>query len=356
MATNLTATVSTTSDPGAIASSGFTTTTRQALSGVTVGLSNTAAASNSTYVIGFTLSASGTLAGSANSRIDITFPAGTTFASLTGNATVVDTTTGQDVGNCFSPSGLVIQCYLDTAATIPSGRTVRISFTGITNPAATGEKQLTVVTTSDTQATGNYQIGQAEPLDTTLLTGPAGPTNDTTPTFTFTGNGTGFECRVDAGAVRRLHVAVHHPRADARRPHVRGAVDHRRRARSDARDADVRDRHDAARRAGRRLGTGRRDDRHGAGVRVHRGRRRRSAGSTTRPSRRARRRTRHPRWPPEPHVFEVRARDAAGNVATSSRAFTVTVPQQQTPTPDAERRHRRPAAPSRRRCPTERRG
>ena len=39
------------------------------------------------------------------------------------------------------------------------------------------------------------------PPDTTITAGPSGPTNDSTPTFSFTSEaGATFECRVDAAA------------------------------------------------------------------------------------------------------------------------------------------------------------
>ena len=45
-------------------------------------------------------------------------------------------------------------------------------------------------------------VEDSAPPNTTIDSGPAGPTNDNTPTFTFSANetGTSFECRVDSGA------------------------------------------------------------------------------------------------------------------------------------------------------------
>ena len=100
VAANNTVSVTTTSDPASVTSATYATTTAGQLSAVSAALGNLAPSATTQYVVGFTLSASGALANTANSRIDITFPAGTTFGSRSGGETVVDTTTGQDVGFC----------------------------------------------------------------------------------------------------------------------------------------------------------------------------------------------------------------------------------------------------------------
>ncbi len=87
VSTNHTVTVSTTSDPGGVPSAGFTTTVPGQLTAVTVdnATPTRAAGGRTNYTVGFTLSAGGTLSGSANSRIYVTFPTGTTFAGMSGN-------------------------------------------------------------------------------------------------------------------------------------------------------------------------------------------------------------------------------------------------------------------------------
>src|SRR3954451_7821217 len=108
----------------------------------------TAAGARTTYVVAFTLTTG--ISNATASRINVTFPAGTAFDGL-ASETVVDTTNGVDVGFCFGPSALTIQCGLDTGASIPAGRTVRVTFNGITNPTVAGtDKTVSVTTTSDT--------------------------------------------------------------------------------------------------------------------------------------------------------------------------------------------------------------
>src|SRR4051812_14261460 len=77
----------------------------------------TAAGARTQYVVGFTLTSG--ISNATAGRISVTFPAGTAFGGLISNETVVDTTSGQDVGFCGGPSGLTIQCSLDTGASIP---------------------------------------------------------------------------------------------------------------------------------------------------------------------------------------------------------------------------------------------
>ena len=76
------------------------------ISAVTVDNTNPsrAAGARTQYVVGFTTSATGGgMSGAANSRIDVTFPTGTTFAGYV-SATVRDLTTATDVGSCANPS------------------------------------------------------------------------------------------------------------------------------------------------------------------------------------------------------------------------------------------------------------
>src|SRR3954454_13669597 len=122
------------------------------------GTPTTAAGARTTYVVSFTLTTG--ISNATAGRINVTFPGGTAFDGL-ASETVVDTTTGQDIGFCFSPAGLTIQCALDTNASIPAGRTVRIAFNGVTNPTtAAATKTLTVSTTSDPSAitSANYAV------------------------------------------------------------------------------------------------------------------------------------------------------------------------------------------------------
>ncbi len=79
-------------------------------------------------------------------------------------------------------------------------------------------------------AVGEFAEDETPP-DTTIDSGPEGPTNDTTPTFGFssTEEPATFECRVDEGAYLALHHAPHDRNPRGRLPHLLRAGDRRRR-------------------------------------------------------------------------------------------------------------------------------
>ena len=156
-------TVSTTVDPQPVDSAPFDVVAASPITAVTV--DNTtpsrAAGARTQYVVGFTTSATGGgMSGAANSRIDVTFPTGTTFAGYV-SATVRNLTTATNVGSCGSASGLVIQCYAVLRRTpIGAGHNVAITFDGITNPPFQGtDNRVRVSTTSDTQTVDSAQFG-----------------------------------------------------------------------------------------------------------------------------------------------------------------------------------------------------
>ena len=97
--------------------------------------------------------------------------------------------------------------------------------------------------------------------------------NDATPTFALhrqrRAPARRFECRVDAGRVRGLHLAAHDGAAGRRRAHLRGAGDRRRRQ-HDATPASrtCHGRHDGARRRPSTAGPSRADERLDADLRV----------------------------------------------------------------------------------------
>ena len=135
----------------------------------------------------------------ANSRISVTFPAGTGFGAFT--SAVFDITSNRSVGNCGAAVGQLIQCQLFTNEVIAAGDQVRITFNGITNPASAGPYTLDVSTTSDTTpVTSSPSVTDPTPPDTVIDSGPSGTVNDSTPTFAFSSNepGSRFECRVDS--------------------------------------------------------------------------------------------------------------------------------------------------------------
>ena len=115
------------------------------------------------YFVGFLTSSTGGLSAAANSRITITFPAGTNLAPLT-NSSVRDTTTNTAVGSCGVPTGQVFSCGLSGGGSIPSGDSVQVELDGVTNPNATSSESASISTTSDRPSVnGNYAIRRQPP-------------------------------------------------------------------------------------------------------------------------------------------------------------------------------------------------
>ena len=220
----------------------------------------------------------------------VTGPAGTT-----GDASPAFTFHGSETGASF-------QCRLD------GGTFAACSSPHLASALAEGPHTLEVRAVDaagnvdPTPASRTFTVDTVAP-DTTITSGPTGTTDDPTPAFAFSG-GAGVDLRVPRRR-RRLHallLALRHPDARRRQPHLPGPR-HRRRPqrRSDARDPDVhrpgrparprraRDHHH--RRAANR------HPQHHPDLRVQRQRagRRSSAPWTPAASRRARRRSRPPR-------------------------------------------------------------
>ena len=172
-------TVSTTSDPQPVDSAQFTVVAASPITLVTVDNTNPsrAAGARTQYVVGFTTSATGGgMSGAANSRIDVTFPTGTTFAGYV-SATVRNLTTATNVGSCGNDSGLVIQCSLFSSNTIGAGHNIAITFNGITNPPFQGtDNRARVSTTSDTQTVDSAQFGVLAGQSLTAVTVEPGST------------------------------------------------------------------------------------------------------------------------------------------------------------------------------------
>jgi hypothetical protein len=118
--------VTTTSDPALIFSPDFTVLPANALTNVTVANADptAAAGARTRYVVGFTVSATGGLSSGANSRLDFTFPTGTTFTGWAGGTISV---AGVAVGNCGAPNGIAVQCSLFTDKAIAAGAAVTVS-------------------------------------------------------------------------------------------------------------------------------------------------------------------------------------------------------------------------------------
>src|SRR3954451_12069055 len=192
-----TLTVSTPSDPSAVTSPAYAIVAANPLGHLAVdhGTPTPAAGGRTIYTITFTASATGGLSQPANSRIVVTFPAGTDLSNVL-NSQVYDTTAAPStaIGNC-GYSGTVATCGLFNGAAIPAGDSVKVVINGVTSPGA-GSKTLTVSTTSDPSAVTSpaYAIVAANPLghlavDHGTPTPAAG--GRTIYTITFTASATG---------------------------------------------------------------------------------------------------------------------------------------------------------------------
>ena len=192
-----TLTVSTTKDTLAVTSPSYIISSAGAVTGVAVNPNSptNAAGGRTTYAITFTASGNGAMAASANSRINITFPAGTD-ASNQLNSQVYDTTVSSTnaIGNC-STGATTATCGLFTNQSIPAGHNVKVVVNGVTNPGA-GSPTANVSTTSDTAsvASSSYTIVAANPV-TSVVVNPNSPTNAadarTTYVITFKASATG---------------------------------------------------------------------------------------------------------------------------------------------------------------------
>src|SRR3712207_4187957 len=169
--------VSTTSDPARVDSSPVNVVAAHPVNAVT--LTNppptNAAGGRTAYEVQFTTSGTGGMSGAANSRITLTFPEGTTF---TGGVTSDLRVGSTHVGSCFSPSGLQMECFISSSASVAAGARVRIPIGGVPNPPATGQHRVGVSTTSDPARvdSGPVNVVAANPVSVVTLTN-APPTN-----------------------------------------------------------------------------------------------------------------------------------------------------------------------------------
>ena len=199
--------VSTTSDTTPVSSPAYNVVAANLLTGVTVvnGSPSAGAGARTQYVVGFTTSATGGLSAGANSRISVTFPAGTALGTFT-NAQVFDIAGDRSVGNCGAAVGQLIQCQLFTNEVIAAGDQVRITFNAITNPATPGPYTLDVSTTSDTTPVSSpaYNVVAANLLTAVTLTlDSPSPSATTRWIANFTTSATGG---LSAGANSRISV------------------------------------------------------------------------------------------------------------------------------------------------------
>jgi hypothetical protein len=126
-----------------------------------------------------------------------TLPPETTITSGPSGLTSDSTPT---FGFSSSDTGSTFQCKVDSAsyAACSSPKTV--------GPLADGSHTFYVLATDPagntdpTPASGTFTVDVAAP-QTTIDSGPSGPTNDATPTFSFSSSEPGsFECRIDSGS------------------------------------------------------------------------------------------------------------------------------------------------------------
>jgi hypothetical protein len=161
--------MSTTSQPRAMGIGSVTTLPPNQVSTPTVAVANPKQNATTSYAINFQTSWSGGLAGAAYSAVNLTFPQGTGFEDL-NSTSVVDETTGAQVGTCGGAQAEVVVCRLAGGATVNGGNpppratpgdAIGIVLTGVRNPNASGTYDVSVSTTSDvkTVASTGYTVG-----------------------------------------------------------------------------------------------------------------------------------------------------------------------------------------------------
>jgi hypothetical protein len=190
-------TVSTTSDPQPIPSAPYGVVAGGTASGVGVAAGSLAPSALTDYVVRLTTSATGGLAGEANSDLYVGFPAGSTFTGWRGGI-VRNEDTALDVGACYSPVALVSECYLYSGRVVAPGTRLSVTFRGITNPPTAGPYRLTVSTTSDTPAVAvDTEQGSPQPPAAPSVSPGAG---EATFEFGSPEPGVRFECSLDGAA------------------------------------------------------------------------------------------------------------------------------------------------------------
>ena len=195
-------TVATSSDTTPTSSQSYTVAPANTLTNLAVAPGSSLQSATTQYIVTFTTSPTGALSNTAQSTVDATFPAGTTFANYGGGG-VFDGATR--IGSCPTPntSTRVTTCSIFGA--IGASTTARLEFNGITNPGTPGSYRMTVATSSDTSVAMSSQYGIAVdtvPPETTLVSGPPGTTTNPQPTFTFSSSepGSSFECSLDGAS------------------------------------------------------------------------------------------------------------------------------------------------------------
>jgi hypothetical protein len=176
--------VSTSSDTTQATSSGYLVTSPGSVAQPSVSNSSpsSAAGARTVYTIAFTTSPTGGLSSKADSQITILFPSGTGLGSLSGSS-VTDTTAGQQVASCNSPSGTTVTCAV--YGTVAAGDGLSIELDGVTNPSAPAPETLRVSTSSDATPATSAPYGVGSPV---VVTGSSSNITPTTASVSATVN------------------------------------------------------------------------------------------------------------------------------------------------------------------------
>ena len=210
--TTATASVATTSDnASATTSSQYTVLAQHAVTGVSVGLSNsTPAATAVTYKTTFTTSSTGGMSGAAGSKITLVFPSGTGLAHLSNAGSVTDNTTSghpEVGGDCSNTSGTTETCIIFSGSSVNAGDSLTVELDGVTNPATTSTTDMVAVSTTSDQASVNsspYGIGSPA---VTGISPASGPTAAGT-SVTITGTSLAGATSVKFGTANATNVTV----------------------------------------------------------------------------------------------------------------------------------------------------
>jgi hypothetical protein len=199
---NYQVTVATSSDTTPTASQNYAVAAGNALTNVAVTPASTAESATTKYVVGFTTSPTGGLSSTGTSTIDVTFPAGTTFANYNSGGVFAGSTR---IGNCPTPNATTRRTTCGIFGSVGASTNARLELNGVTNPTTPGNYQLTAFTSSDTSAVTSGQYGVAVDTvapETAVVSGPAGTTTNPRPTFAFSSSepGSSFRCSLDAAA------------------------------------------------------------------------------------------------------------------------------------------------------------
>jgi hypothetical protein len=162
--------VSTSSDTTPITSSPYTIVAGHPVKTLSVTVAPSAAAGARTgYTVAFTVSSTGGLSAATGGTVTVVFPASTGLNSLNNGTTLVDVTTGKQVGTLCFGGCTPLTFILTNGAVINAGETVNAIVQGATSPATPGTAYTVKVSTSSdtTPVTSSpYTIVTGHPVST----------------------------------------------------------------------------------------------------------------------------------------------------------------------------------------------